>query len=111
MDNTAYKLLELFNQRTSLSLLELAAILNVECRSIAEETHLLLASGYLRKAITPDRDQGSAFSFKESLMITYKGKAALAEHQKAKRDHWFNEFRAWVTLAIALAAFIKSFFY
>ena len=110
MDNTAYKLLELFNQRTSLSLLELAAILNVECRSIAEATYCLLDSGYLRKAITPDCDQESDFSFNLPLMITYKGKAALEEHRKTKRYYWFNELRAWITLAIALATFIKSFF-
>lgn len=42
------------------------------------------------------------------LCITYLGKMARRTYRRAARGHFFNEFRAWATLAIALAAFVLS---
>ncbi len=40
--------------------------------------------------------------------LTIKGEIKLENELRSIRDHNFNEFRAWITLLIAIAAFILS---
>ena len=53
-----------------------------------------------QRALTPDMP----------FYITFEGRAALEDETKSRHTIKFKEFRAWATLIIALAAFIKSFF-
>ena len=43
------------------------------------------------------------------LPITLKGKTYLSECHRNKLNKFWSEFRAWMTLAISLAAFIRTF--
>lgn len=55
----------------------------------------------------PEYDGYSGVSFPQQYRISDKGRALL----QCRRAKIIIEIRAWITLAIALAAFIKSFFF
>ena len=67
--------------------------------------------GYLEMEPNYTMLHGADFTLRVPFRITFKGRAALEAEQKSRLSFKQNEFRAWVTLAIALAAFIKSFFF
>lgn len=108
MDDISFNLLKLFQERNSLSLIELGAILNCSAISLAEPIHYLREMNYLRvKSFHQDTDDDS-ISLRDSLAITFEGKAALEIEQKSRRHFKYTEYRAWITLAIAILAFILS---
>ena len=107
LDNVSFELLKLYSRRKQLSAQDISAITNTDVRTIYESVQYLVDKNYLRACITV-RDMGM---FNLPYRITFEGLIALEGSQKHRKDYIFNEFRAWVTLAIALAAFIKSFFF
>ena len=52
--------------------------------------------------------EGDLISFDTPLEITYKGIAAISQALKERKHFRHTEFRAWVTLLIAIAAFVLS---
>lgn len=111
MDESTLSLLTVFKNRSSLSLIELAAILNCDSLSLTDPVHYIMDKGYIRIGMTTESLEGNTISLHTPLEITYLGRIAINQALKDKRNFKFNEFRAWATLIIALIAFIKSFFF
>ena len=112
MDNFSFELLQLYSIRNTLSLFQLEAILNQDVFSLAKPINYLRDKEYLEilpsHAISKKLDKDSDISPNTPLSITYLGKAALETEIKARKHFKYNEIRAWITLAIAIAAFILS---
>lgn len=112
MNNLSFEILQLYSSRSSLSLLQLGAILNKDAFNLAEPINYLRAKDYLK--IEPNHAMLNSLSDKEfisldtPLVITYLGKIAIESEAKERQHFKFTEFRAWVTLAIALIALILS---
>ena len=107
MDNVSYQLLKLYSTRNQLSAQDIAAIANSDVRIVYQNVQYLADQKYLRDCIVV-RETGM---FNKPYQIDHIGRIALEEEQKNRRHRTFSEIRAWITLAIALAAFIKSFFF
>ena len=112
MDSKTIKYLELFKSRSSLSMIQLSAILNTSPFAFEDALLYLKGQGYIRvelnHAILAKSD---LISPDTPLEITYEGEAALSIAKSKNRSAKLNELRAWLTAAIAVAAFIKSFFF
>lgn len=112
MDDFSFNILKLYSLRNSLSLIQLQAILNKDPFYLAEPVSYLRDKEYLEieptHAILESVDDNSSISLNTPLVITYLGKIALEAETKERKHFKFNEFRAWVTLGIAIAAFILS---
>ncbi len=115
MDDYSLAILKLFSARRSLSLIQLSAVLNRTPLECAEPVAYLREQGFLRiesnHALSHDLDADASLHMDTPIQITFEGKAALEAEIKARRHLTFNELRAWITLGIAIAAFIKSFFF
>ena len=104
MDNVSFELLKLYSSRTQRSAQDIAAITNTSARTVYESVHNLIDKKYLKACIIA-HDTGI---FNHPYSITREGRIALEEEQKVRKDYNFKEFRAWITLAIAVAGFILS---
>nr|WP_302144140.1 hypothetical protein [uncultured Schaedlerella sp.] len=111
MTNQSLKLLELFSKRETISLNDLGAIYNNDPEAWCHPIAYLRNEGFLEIDPTYISLMGDRFTFNAPFKLTYKGQTALEDEIKSRRHINFNEFRAWFTLAIALAALIKSFFF
>lgn len=107
MDDVSFDLLKLYAKRNQLSAQDISAICNVETRVIFESIQYLATKEYLNPCIVAHETT----MFNIPYRITHEGRIALEDTQKRRHHFIFNEIRAWITLAIAIAAFIKSFFY
>lgn len=104
MDNVSFELLELYSKRSQLSAQDIAAITNTDARTVYESLDYLADKKYVKACIVAhDTD-----IFHHPYNITHAGRIALEEEEKKRKDHDFNEFRAWVTLAIAVAGLVLS---
>ena len=111
MDRLSTRILNMLRRRQSLTISQLAAILNRDPSTLFEFVLRLKKKEFLRiepnHAILKSLDGNSSIKINTPLQITPDGRTALEEQMKA---HW-AEIRAWVTLIIAVLAFIKSFFF
>lgn len=115
MDKLSKLILKTYAARTTLTISQLSAVLRQNQDTLFEVVNLLRERGYIRVL---SGYEGNRYSSKVSpipdsvpLEITFQGKVALEEEQtlsKEKRNAWI---RYWITTAIAVAAFIKSFFF
>ena len=111
MDDLSFNTLKEFSVRPSMTFSQLDAVMNADT---ADVLHSLWEKDYV--AADP-HNANYAECIEEKLLypdmpfhITFDGRSALEEEIKMRRSIRFGEFRAWVTLIIALATFIKSFF-
>lgn len=104
MDKDTYKILKLISTKEHFSIWDLNFILG-DSVNAHEPIDWLLTQGYIKCYFPDDMSPESEFC------ITYEGKVALASKAELDRKTFYIELRAWLTLAIALAAFIKSFFF
>ncbi len=111
MDDRTVELLKLFSERNQLSLHDLAAIYNCGYGDFAELVNYLMERGLLEIEPNYALIEGNDLTVETPLRITQSGRSALNIELKERRSFKYSELRAWLTLAIALAAFIKSFFF
>lgn len=109
MDKLSFKILKLYSKRTELSLSQLSAVTNMEGEIVNGPAAALKEAGYLQA------DAAAAFSGEKEalngeipLTITEAGKKALSAEKKSRAYFAWNETRAWITLALAVAAFVLS---
>ena len=110
LSNLSITLLKLFSERTTLSLKDLGAIYNVNPENFCESIAYLRRCNYLEILPSYVMLHNNDFTLDAPFRITYEGKSVLEENLKAGRQNKFNEFRAWMTLGIAILAFILSIF-
>ena len=110
MHKLTHKILTLFQKRDILNLQQLAAILNMDELNIVENVLWLKKEEYIR-CIEFDKEDlnPDSIGMLDQYQITLKGKAYLSECHRNKLNKFWSEFRAWMTLAISLAAFIRTF--
>ena len=94
-----------------MNLSQLSAVLNADCISLADPVNLLKEKGWLEACSPSNLNPADPITMHIQLRISYQGKIALEEERSANANRFWGEFRAWVTLAISVAAFIKSFFF
>lgn len=111
MTKESLKLLKLYSKRDTVSLNDLGAIYNNDPEDWCHPIAYLRDKGFLEILPSYISIKGNKFTLDAPFRLTYKGKTALEDEIRSRRYINFNEFRAWFTLAIALAAFIKSFFF
>lgn len=115
MDKFSFKILKLFMSRNSLDLSQLSAILNMDALDIAETINYLRDKNYLEiehlHAGLNGIEQDDLITFHTPLAITFQGKVAVEQEESSLKKYKHQEFRLWLTLAIAIASFIKSFFF
>lgn len=115
MDKFSLKILKLFISRGTLSLSQLSAILNVDVLDIAETIKYLRDKDYLdiepSHAIMENCGPDNLPRIHTPLVITFQGKIAVEQEETASKKYKHQELRLWLTFAIALASFIKSFFF
>lgn len=115
MDDYSFAVLKLYATRRSLTLDQLSAILNRSPLDCVEPIAFLRKEGFLRiepnYALLHGSPEDSSLTPRTPIEITFEGKAALEAETKSRRQLTFNEIRAWITAIIAVAAFIKSFFF
>ena len=103
MDRLSTMILNMFSRRQSLTISQLAAILNRDPSTLFEFVLRLKKKEFLRiepnHAILKSLDGNSSIKINTPLQITPDGRTALEEEMKA---HW-AEIRAWVTLIITMA--------
>lgn len=115
MDDISFAILKLFSSHASLTLSQLSAILNEDSLRLAAPVDHLRKQHFLKietnHAFLQKMDEDSFLSHDTLLQISFEGKAALEMESKSRKRFRFNELRAWITLVIAVLAFIKSFFF
>lgn len=115
MDKTSLEILKIYATRAWLDISQLSAILNRDPDQLFEVVSFLRKQDYLRvepnHALLEDIKSGDPISSRDPLEITFKGKAALESEQKISKEKRNEWIRYWITTVIALAAFVKSFFF
>lgn len=114
MDEISYTFLTEFLEYEPLSIKEICNVFHMSLESTAEYVNYLRKQGYLqitgRAANRYSANYDGPLSINDQLKVTARGKIELNSFRQASKSDFWKEFRAWVTLAIAVAAFIKSFF-
>lgn len=115
MDKISIGLLELYSQRGSLNLSQLSTILDTNVNALVAPINYLRNKGLLKVNANDPNAQNvtsnSAISLHTSLIITYEGRVVLEAAHKASKAKKIEWIRYGITTAIALAGFIKSFFF
>lgn len=111
MNKKVLSILEIFNKRKALSLIELAAIINTDWDKLSRPINWLLDNKYIQVESGHSFLHGEDITPKTPLEITVQGEIALSQEKESHKRTKFNEIRAWITLGISIAAFIKSFFF
>lgn len=108
MDSELYTMLNLYKSKNcALSVQDVMLLLGSTDTKAWPPIKNLFDSGYLRAVSGYVAEDGS-IAVDTKLRITYAGELAIRDDRQSKKTHFWIEFRAWVTLAIALAAFILS---
>ena len=114
MDRISYELLSELKKYKSLSLSEMCKFFDLPIENMAELISHLRKNGYVKIS---DYDVAhyelkleDPIPFGAQREITMDAIIAIDEYQSSMKANRWKEFRAWITLAIAIAAFIKSFF-
>lgn len=112
MDDFSFSVLKDIGRRSSVTIIDLAAIYNRSVDHMEDPVLYLRERGYLdierNYANLYGLTSDSLISRNTPLTISYLGKIAIEEERKSRKQHSFNEFRAWFTLAIAVIALIIS---
>lgn len=106
MDDNSFLLLKLYLERESLSASDLALLSNGNSRDYLEPILYLVDRMYLE--VMPLYNDNHPKKLNIKYRITPDGRRALEAEEKERRRYKHNEIRAWITLAIAIAAFILS---
>ena len=115
VDSLSKKILEEYAARHSMDLFQLSAVLKIDWDQLSDPVRYLQQKGFLQieanhKTLNEIK-QDLPISPDTPLEISHLGRVALEEEKGKSRKAFWSEFRAWVTLFIAVAAFIKSFFF
>ena len=111
MTKKSEEILRLYASYDSLSLTDLCKLFKVPLTSVSSSLQWLFQHGYVKSA-DPDKPLfNGMYTVSAQLRITEFGRDALESAREHRRSYMTNEIRAWITLAIAVAAFVKSFFY
>lgn len=111
MDNLSFKVLSLLATRQSLSTRDISIFFNTGINSFIDPVYYLVNKGFLEIDKSILKEENPTLNVLTPVRITFEGKSALEAEIKERRSIKFSELRAWITLAIAVAAFIKSFFF
>lgn len=111
MTKKSEEILRLYASYDSLSLTDLCKLFKVPLTSVSSNLRWLFQRGYIEPA-DPNRPLvNGMYTVSAPLRITEFGRDTLESKRERRRSYMMNEIRAWITLAIAVAAFVKSFFY
>lgn len=110
LNKQSLKLLKLFSKRDTISLNGLGAIYDTSPEDWCAPIAYLRRNRFIEIDPTHVSLYGDAFTHDAPFRITYEGRCALEGESRSRQRSTFNELRAWITLLIAIAAFIKSFF-
>ncbi len=102
-DNKTIEILHNISRYGSLDGIGLQIYTNFELDDINERITYLLSNSLIKTA------KSAPYSPTDRMFqLTLKGKIALENESKHRRNHGFNEFRAWITLLIAVIALVLS---
>lgn len=116
MDKQLYKLLKLLSCKRKFSHSELLSHIcnKYELDNLSDNISWLINQGYVIEdhdnnfiSITPDDKNIPETEYALSPL----GRNILEEHKSSRFKFIFSEIRNWASLVIAIAAFIKSFFF
>jgi len=111
---TDFKLLKIMKkiskiQKEEIQIDEVIKFVKLNNNDLYALIYELLNNGYIEKSkYTIYID---SFDHVQDYRITNKGENFLKQQSKLNNRYIFNELRNWMTLFIALAAFIKSFYF
>lgn len=115
MDKLSKKILEEYSIRPTMSLLQLGAVLNTNHMSLSIPVNYLREKGLLQiepnHAMLHNIKQSDLITMDTPLEISYLGQISLEEDQKISREKRNELIRYIITTAVAVAAFLKSFFF
>lgn len=115
MDGLSKRILEEYVARHSMDLSQLSAVLKIDQDQLLDPVSYLQKKDFLQieqnHAALHDMKRTEPIAPDTPLEISHLGRVALEEEKKLNAKAFWSEFRAWATLAIAVAAFIKSFFF
>ena len=115
MDNLSKRILEEYAVCHSMDLSQLSAVLRTDWDRLSNPVSYLRKKGFLEieanHLILQDMKQDDPISPDTPLEISYLGRVALEEEQKISREKRNELIRYIITTTIAVAAFLKSFFF
>ena len=111
MTKNSLKILKLYSERSPLSLDNLCTILSCTIGDVAYIVSDLFNQDYLEINDPIHKPVDGKYTVSTKLQITQHGRNHLSDYKKNENRERFKEFRNWLSFAIALAAFIKSFFF
>ncbi|MEG2521287.1 MAG: hypothetical protein RSA49_00225 [Anaerovoracaceae bacterium] len=110
IDKSAIEILKLYDQRSKLSIKDISLITDTSIEFNSDIVIWLYENNLIEtNTLLYDLEKGISLSV--PFHITQDGKNRLYKIHKHSIHFKVNEFRAWITLLIALAAFFKSFFF
>lgn len=110
MDKYTYALLETFEKRASLSLVELGAIFNVGALDMVEPVKYYMHLGYIgvTGSYNDDGCNSQEIKMNTPLKITMKGRSVLDEEIKARKSEKRMILHDWINSVVAVAALILA---
>lgn len=116
MTRQSIKILKFFARRKSLSAYDISVLLDDDYLKIGEIMLELNSHGYIRTSedfseIFNASVSKDSIGIKDQYVITQEGKAYLENLHSAKLKNNFEIILQIITTGIAVAAFIKSFFF
>lgn len=85
--------------------------MNINALDLSEPINYMIQEKYIKIEPNTSLLEGDELTLDKLLVITHLGRIALEKELKSIKKYKYTEIRAWITLAIAITAFIKSFFY
>lgn len=108
MDSELYDMLELYKSKGApLSIKDVMLLCNVSDIEASKPIIWLFEAGYLKYSSGYLPTDGT-IAADTKLRLTYAGELAMRGDKRAKRAHFWIEFRSWFTLAIAFIALVLS---
>lgn len=115
MDQLSRKILEEYSCRQSMNLLQLSAVLNTDLLNLPDPVNYLWKKGLLQiernYEMLHREEKLDLLSPSTPLEISYLGLVTLENDRKMSREKRNELIRYIITTAIAVAAFLKSFFF
>lgn len=112
MDKLSVSVLDAVEQHRSLSLQQLDVLVSGGFNDVRRAVSYLRRLGYVEiesgYLMMNNLEKDCSLSPHAPLILTFEGKIALEEELARRRDFRWKEFRAWVTLAIAVISLILS---
>ena len=115
MDTFSLKILRMYDSRATLSISQLSAVFDVPALDLSEYVTRLRRKSYIRVesnyAVLHEITSASPIEIDTPLEITIDGKEAVETANQLDKQRRNDLIRYVITTAIAVAAFIKSFFF